>query len=126
MEILGIILIIAGILGMLSGISSPLNIHNVHGKLGFGKEWELLSSAAGIFLSTLLIIAGIGFIKTAPWAISIAWSYVLGGIIINVTDLYLFTMKARPSPSRTTMIFLDSAALLLPIILGIFLWMSKN
>ena len=137
----GGLLIAAGLLGVVTGLV-PLTVNALrivadeklwgavelaaHGveALGLSLDWALLSSAAGAGLGVLLLCAGLGWRRGVPWAAPVSWAYVVMGLAVNATDLLIFALRARPGPTRTTMLLADGVAVLIPLALAA--WMIRQ
>ena len=135
-------LLLAGVVGVIGGLV-PFTINALrilvssdlwgsvdfaaHGveAMGLSVEWGLLSSAIGTFLGVLMVAAGRGFITSRAWARPVAWSYVFGGITVNVTDMVIFAFVAKEGAMRTQMLILDGGALLFPAAVAIALTAFK-
>ena len=135
---LGWFLTLVGIIGVISGIV-PFTINALrilvdeqlwnmlefaaHGveSLGLSMEWALLSSAMGTYLGVLLLLAGTGWLKGRARALPATLAYVSCALVVNVADLIIFAVRAKPGAVRTQMLVFDAIALLIPIGLGVWL-----
>jgi hypothetical protein len=134
----GWFLIVTGVVGLVAGLV-PLTINALrivgserlwdhldlaaHGveTMGLSIEWGMLSSAMGVCLAGFMLCAGVGWLKGRPWAAPVSWAYVLAGLTVNISDMVIFAFRARPGEMRTGMLLCDGAALLIPVLLGVWL-----
>jgi len=86
----------------------------------------MLSSAMGLCLGFLLLWAGACWLRGRDHAAAVTWAYVLAGLTVNIADMYIFALRARPGPMRTSMLWADAAALTLPVVLGIWLTLRRR
>ncbi|MBN1674777.1 MAG: hypothetical protein JXR37_27275 [Kiritimatiellae bacterium] len=139
---LGTVLILVGVIGVMTGLVplatnglrvvandtlwavADLSQHGVEA-MGLSVEWGMLSSAMGTFLGVLLLWAGFAWHRGRGSARLISWIYVLGGLFVNVTDMLIFAFRAKPGWMRDHMLVFDGIALLIPVLLGAWLWKSR-
>jgi len=139
----GWLLVAAGLIGVVTGVV-PLAINTLriaaderlwdlvdfaaHGveAMGLSIEWGMLSSAMGLCLGIMLIVAGTGWLRGRPWAAPVSWSYCLAGLTVNAADMAIFALRARPGSMRTSMLVMDGIATLLPLLLGVWLMMQRR
>lgn len=135
---LGMFLLAIGAIGLITGLvpfvtnglrivvapdlwnAVDLAAHGVEA-MGLGVEWGMLSSAMGASLGLLLLAAGWGWRKGAPWAAAVTYCYIVVGIAVNFTDMAIFLFKAKPGPMRSQMLFFDGIAFAIPVALAVYL-----
>lgn len=93
--------------------------------MGLSVEWGLLSAACGSYLGLLLLWGGVGWLRGRAWATTVTWAYVIGGLIINFTDWFIFLLRGAAGTMRLHMLITDAVAFGIPACLGAWLLSRK-
>jgi len=142
-RLVGAVFTVAGIIGVLTGavpfVVNALRIvrgpewwqtsdwagHGVEA-MGLGVEWGMLSSAMGLCLGVILLWAARCWFRGLDHAPVVTWAYVLFGLGVNVTDMFIFALNAKPGRMRTHMLWADGAALAFAVMVGLWLLVRRE